>query len=221
METKDPVRTGARSWTFGGRTFRLHKGERYPSRSSTRLHRAVWESANGKVPPGRWHVHHVNGDPLDNRIENLRILSEADHMAHHSRSVTPERAEARAAHMEKIRPLAAAWHRSEAGKAWHSKHASEMVRRVLSLTCVQCGEGFESVKSTAKYCHPNCKAAANRARRRAGVPKTRGSSVAKVPRTCPGCGVDYPARATSPAKRCAACTASFNATRKREKMSTQ
>ncbi len=49
-------------------------------------HRAVWESHNGPIPDGsEWVVHHLNGDKLDNRIENLQLMRRADHTSHHHR----------------------------------------------------------------------------------------------------------------------------------------
>ena len=42
------------------------------------VHRGCWEACSGAVPDG-YHVHHENGNPLDNRIENLRCLSPKNH----------------------------------------------------------------------------------------------------------------------------------------------
>lgn len=47
------------------------------------VHRVVWEEAHGPLPP-RWHVHHINGDTLDNRLENLIALSPRDHNRIHA-----------------------------------------------------------------------------------------------------------------------------------------
>ena len=41
-------------------------------------HRLVWERHHGPIPDG-YHIHHKNGDKLDNRIDNLQLLSESAH----------------------------------------------------------------------------------------------------------------------------------------------
>lgn len=45
-------------------------------------HRLVWEAANGPIPVGHV-IHHINGNKLDNRLENLQCLSLAEHMKVH------------------------------------------------------------------------------------------------------------------------------------------
>ncbi len=45
-------------------------------------HHRVWERANGPIPEG--HVlHHVNGDRRDNRLENLQLVTRAEHVRLH------------------------------------------------------------------------------------------------------------------------------------------
>ena len=49
--------------------------------------RVIWAAANGPIPRG-YVIHHINENPLDDRLENLQMLTNAEHMRLHA---TPER----------------------------------------------------------------------------------------------------------------------------------
>jgi len=56
------------------------------------LHRAVWESIYGEIPP-KYHIHHKDSNILNNDISNLECLSPAEHYRVHreDRGVWAER----------------------------------------------------------------------------------------------------------------------------------
>ncbi len=63
---------------FGYRRIRL-PGERRLKMA----HVLVWEEHHGPVPLGR-ELHHRNGDKLDNRIDNLQLVTRLEHKRIHS-----------------------------------------------------------------------------------------------------------------------------------------
>ena len=46
-------------------------------------HIVVWQRHHGPVPAGM-HIHHINGDNHDNRIENLQIVTPTEHRHIHA-----------------------------------------------------------------------------------------------------------------------------------------
>ena len=48
------------------------------------VHRLVWELYKGKIPEG-YIIHHINGNKLDNRIENLACISVKEHNLIHAK----------------------------------------------------------------------------------------------------------------------------------------
>ena len=167
------------SITFNGITFRRYPGSRHPHlrryfwpsanhrrRGVGALHHEVWKSVNGPVPAG-FHVHHADHDPLNNDISNLRCLSPAEHLLEHD---SPGRRRKLLDALERARPAAAEWHRSDAGREWHRENArrtgfggrrAEPVRK----SCEHCGAAFDDHTRHQKqrFCSNRCKSAWRRA----------------------------------------------------------
>lgn len=50
------------------------------------LHRHVWAQANGPIPEGKV-IDHINGDRYDNRLENLRLVTQGQNLMNRPSSV--------------------------------------------------------------------------------------------------------------------------------------
>lgn len=64
-------------WIEGNYYSMKHNGKQ------RRAHRVLWESINGPVPPG-FDLHHIDGNPLNNKIENIMLITKSDHQRHHA-----------------------------------------------------------------------------------------------------------------------------------------
>ena len=129
----------------------------------TYLHRYVWECNNGEIPKG-YHVHHKDYNFSNNEIENLELVHASKHLSDHYKNQSQEfKDEKNRILQECARPEAAKWHRSEAGRKWHRKHAiGTIIGDVRELVCKECGESFEtSLKREVKFCSRKCKSRYN------------------------------------------------------------
>jgi hypothetical protein len=60
------------------------------SRGYVREHILVWEATHGPIPSG-FCLHHLNGDKQDNRLENLKAMTNVEHVCLHHRLERLER----------------------------------------------------------------------------------------------------------------------------------
>jgi hypothetical protein len=152
---------------FNGKQYYLYPNERYFSKGVKRLHRVVWEHYNGKIPKG-YHIHHVDGNTQNNAIENLQLIEATEHLKMEGR-LRSQNKEWFESFWKAGVESAKSWHASKEGIEWHSISGKKSweSREYKTLECQQCGTHYQTRHAGAsKYCHPNCKAKALRARRK-------------------------------------------------------
>lgn len=174
----DPIVLDPLTQYFDGGLYRLWPSETYYARGGKKLHRDVWTSAFGEIPP-KHHIHHKDGNAANNRIDNLECLPASEHLAHETRRRNkielrnPDGTIAPRVHFsEEARKKAADWHKSEEGRLWHKRNAERTKNwqkwTRVAKPCGNCGLEFMALERksghTQKYCTPNCKAAAYRKR---------------------------------------------------------
>ena len=167
----------------------------YNSANRIYLHRYVWEKAHGEIPMG-FEVHHIDGNPANNELDNLTLMTSSEHRNHHVKELTDERREWMRKNLNtKARPKAIEWHQSKEGREWHKKHYEQMkesLHKNGSFTCECCGNRFETiVNGMNRFCSNRCK---SKWRRDQGLDNES--------RTCQQCGNEFTVNKYSKSRTC-------------------
>lgn len=198
MDTDGQIRRGGKpveTAEYGGKIWRRYPvAKAHGSRSYFRrferhngvfrtfwLHVQVWEDHHGPVPKG-FHIHHKDGNPANNAIDNLELRTPSSHAKCH------------AVHLGNARPAARAWHSSEEGREWHRQNGKNAwaKRKPVILMCEHCGKRFETLKrGRTRYCSDKCRSYAR---------KRRGDD--NETRQCTFCGGSYTVNRYSSQKCC-------------------
>lgn len=168
----DPIVLDALTQYFDGGLYRMWASERYLSRGGKRLHQDVWRSGFGTIPDG-CHIHHRDDDKFNNALSNLECLPAGKHLSDTWRKNKSGYTSGQ--HFsDHAREKAAEWHRSEAGKLWHKRHAKSSKswtkwKREPAI-CPECNSTFDClIRQNAHaqiYCGGVCKHAAYRKRQK-------------------------------------------------------
>lgn len=133
----------------------------WPPRKSGKqaLHREIWKKHYGPIPAGK-QIHHKDHDPTNNEPSNLKCLTRREHAAEHAE----EYRDARRTWVDTIRPLAAKWHSTPEGRAWHSEHGKQVAanQEPVTIICVECGCSAERFPKSGvgPFCSRKCSRAA-------------------------------------------------------------
>jgi hypothetical protein len=137
---------------------RGYREVRLPDGRKIKEHRLIMEKHIGRRLSPEEIVHHRNGNRLDNRKENLQIMTRSQHGKEHGTE-----------HLAPYRPrgTAALIKRNLGRPAWNSG-----TKKYISLTCNRCGLTFQRAlachrmkrRSWVSYCSRKCSNTGKKAR---------------------------------------------------------
>lgn len=137
---------------MGAKRYYLSQYKSYKDRAKAKgLHVDIYEFYSEKKVRKGNHVHHKDGNPFNNYFENLEAVSVKEH-----RKLTNHKTEKLLNHLDRIRPLAVAWHKSNEGRLWHKHNSLNRIVKNKRLKCVVCEKSFWSKFSDAQYCSARC-----------------------------------------------------------------
>ena len=181
-----------------GYRFTVTSGKKYYYNSSLRkyLHQYIWIKEYGEIPKGH-EVHHIDLNPFNNSLENLRLLTIEEHKKIHADVSWDEdrRKWARENLAQNARPKASEWHKSDEGREWHKKHFEHTKDKLFQekeFICECCKEPFKAVnKGVNRFCSNRCK---SKWRRDKGLDNES--------RVCENCGKEFIVNKYSKVKNC-------------------
>ena len=112
----------------------------YFQRKGKRLHRAVWEKANGRKVPKGHHVHHKDEDRSNNAPDNLEAILGAEHISQHGQNPTEKQSAARRKNQKAATAGNKAMSKEKRGaatkKAWDNRRKKPPTKK----NCEHCGK---------------------------------------------------------------------------------
>lgn len=154
------------------------------------LHRQIWKDNFGEIPKG-FHIHHKDGNPLNNELNNLECISPKEHAEKHA----DEFREARRAQIKIAQVKATEWHKSEKAKEFHRNLGikSWENRKSVQKVCDECGKAYacKTTRQTDRFCSRLCISRANEKSKRY-----------YEKRLCVICGSEFTAKKSKPQKTC-------------------
>ena len=181
---------------FGRKFYQDKKTGYWISTDSPRIraHQWIWIKSHSIIPNG-YHIHHINEDKSDNRIENLELIHKSRHISHHMKD--PERIRKASENCDRIRHLTKAWHASEEGREWHRKHAKKCNfgnGPSIKYHCQSCSKEYESKLKAigrSRFCSNKCKSKWR-----------RDHKLDYIEKVCPVCSKSYQTSIYSKSKTC-------------------
>jgi len=128
-------------------------GHYYSYSDNKFLHRVIWEEINGTIPNGMV-IHHINGDPSDNEIKNLKALTPKEHALEHMKEKGWRKS------LQDRLDKAIEWSRTPEGRKWHSENskAENKTRPRDYQPCAQCGkETIAMATNKERFCRLACR----------------------------------------------------------------
>jgi hypothetical protein len=133
-------------------------------RGTSTYHRDLWIKNNGPVPRG-FHIHHKDGNSMNNDLSNLECIDGKVHNSEHSKKMWAETPEIFGDNLERARAGRFEWLKTDGAKAQFKKHGDMMrgvkIHKPIQVNCIYCGKEFTG-NVLSKYCSRQCRHRADR-----------------------------------------------------------
>ncbi len=203
---------------YRGKGYKLQKNGRYyashnPKAEYRLLHRQIWADAHGRIPEGK-HIHHIDGNPLNNNISNLELADPVEHRRQHmvARLKDPEYAKKHKKAFDEARQRNIIWQQTAEGKEERRKstlNAWVARKKDKECECSVCRKTFFSWDKNTKYCSKSCRARS-----------FREDPANQVTLACPVCGSSFTQYRHARAKTCSCkCGSILNHRNRKDKQS--
>lgn len=129
----------------------------YMKYNKTFLHRKIWEDFHGKKVPKGYVVHHKDHNKLNNKIENLELMSRSEHQRHHVMAHERVEKKCNSCRQEYKTKVIYQSHSLFCSKKCKAKFRRDSGVDDVGRTCDFCGKDFSTNKyNNIRFCSYKC-----------------------------------------------------------------